>query len=127
MVQSIQSLLSGDGSSGDCAFDAILVVGGSAVEHVLDVMVSEGYHFDADGSRNFVGCFDTGAAIFDSLSLETLLFTVDQQQYLQGYVPVALATLVVTTGMALTMPFDTDGILMSGPALITSDDPPSDT
>ena len=41
--------------------------------------------------------------------------------------PVALATLVVTTGMALTMPFDTDGILMSGPALITSDDPPSDT
>ena len=127
MIESIESLLSGDVSDGDCAFDAILSSGSTPLKYILDTMASGGYYFDADGSQNYVGCFDTGTFIFDSLYQNTLLFTVDQQQYLQGYLPVALATLYVTTGMALTLPLDTDGVFMSGPALITIENPPTDT
>ena len=84
-------------------------------------------YLNDDGSANLIGSFDTSTDLFASLSTQQLAFAVDQQQFLQGYVPVAIAALYVTTGMLLNPPVETDGVLMSGPSLITKESPPSDT
>lgn len=43
-----------------------------------------------------VGTFDVNAAVISNLKAGKMLFAIDQQQYLQGYLPVVFAVLFVT-------------------------------
>ncbi|HEV2067582.1 MAG TPA: hypothetical protein VGR08_12175, partial [Thermomicrobiales bacterium] len=46
----------------------------------------------------------------------TLLFAIDQQQYLQGYLPIVLLNLYVTNANTIANP-----VLMTGPGFVTSE------
>jgi simple sugar transport system substrate-binding protein len=60
---------------------------------------------------------DTSAAILDYIQDGTIMFTMDQQPYLQGYLGVVFAYLNVTYGF--TPP---PAPLSTGPAVVTAAD-----
>jgi simple sugar transport system substrate-binding protein len=47
-------------------------------------------------SKTKVGTFDVNAAVISSIKSGKMLFAIDQQQYLQGYLPIVFAVLFVT-------------------------------
>jgi simple sugar transport system substrate-binding protein len=67
-----------------------------------------------DGSVN-VGSFDLSAGYLESVSSGEAAFAIDQQQYLQGYLPVAFLALHSEYGLV------PGGNVPSGPNLITQD------
>ena len=62
-----------------------------------------------------VGAFDTSAAMDAAIDAGTLLFMMDQQPYLQGYMPILLLTVFAYTDMTLS-----DFAIETGPHLVTS-------
>ena len=69
----------------------------------------------AMGSKAHLGCFDLSATILKAIAAGEVSFAVDQQQYLQGYLPVIFLAGYVRDGL---MP---GGDVPSGPNLITKD------
>lgn len=69
---------------------------------------------DRANSMKF-GTIDLGAAVLDALKEKKIDFGIDQQQFLQGYMPVIMLTNYIRYGIE-----PVDPILHSGPALITS-------
>jgi simple sugar transport system substrate-binding protein len=47
-------------------------------------------------AKTKVGTFDVNAAVITALKGGKMLFAIDQQQYLQGYLPVVFGMLFVT-------------------------------
>jgi simple sugar transport system substrate-binding protein len=70
---------------------------------------------DWEGEIAF-GAFDLSPEILEAIRDGRILFTVDQQQYLQGYLPIVLLTKYLETG---TLP--AGGIIATGPALVTAE------
>ena len=66
----------------------------------------------------FVGTFDTNQEIFDELVSGNLLFGIDQNPFMQGYLPVWLLTTVVHTEQSLQNTF-----IQTGPSFV--EDAPS--
>jgi simple sugar transport system substrate-binding protein len=62
------------------------------------------------------GTIDLGAAVLDALKEKKIDFGIDQQQYLQGYLPVVMLANYIRFGIE-----PADGIYHSGPSLITSE------
>lgn len=69
------------------------------------------------GSSAKVGAFDINADVLKAIQAGDILFTVDQQQYLQGYLPIAMLVLyhdnLNTVGGGMPV--------LTGPAFITKD------
>jgi len=65
-----------------------------------------------------IGSFNTNDAIYSALKKGKLLFGIDQQPYLQGYLPVPLLTFAVTTKQSFL-----DHDIKTGPKFVIS--PPS--
>ncbi len=64
-----------------------------------------------------VGGFDITSELIDAIEVGDVLFTVDQQQYLQGYIPVLLMFLEVTNKNTLG-----GGLpILTGPGFVTQD------
>lgn len=69
------------------------------------------------GSKAKIGAFDINTGVLGAVKDGSILFTVDQQQYLQGYLPIAMLVLyhdnLNTVGGGLPV--------LTGPAFITKD------
>ena len=73
----------------DPSIDAVLGVGPVIAVSALNAS-------DAAGRDLFIGGFDITPEIIDAIEAGTIAFTVDQQQYLQGYLPIVLMFLQAT-------------------------------
>ena len=72
---------------------------------------------DALGRDLTIGGFDITPELLDAVEAGDVLFTVDQQQYLQGYIPVILMFLEVTNSNTLG-----GGLpILTGPGFVTAD------
>lgn len=95
---------------GDKSYDSILALDPSVAVASLAGMK------DA-GSTAKLGTFDISKDVLNSIKSGDILFTVDQQQYLQGYLPIALLVLhhdnLNTLGGGQPV--------LTGPAFITKD------
>lgn len=94
----------------DPTIDGIFSIGsccGPAMVAVRDQIGdrANGMHF---------GTIDLGAQVLDALAAGTIDFGIDQQQFLQGYMPVIMLTNYIRYGIE-----PADPILHSGPALVT--------
>ena len=72
---------------------------------------------DALGRDLTIGGFDLTPELLDAIEAGDIVFTVDQQQYLQGYIPIILLYLEVTNSNTLG-----GGLpILTGPGFVTSD------
>ena len=95
--------------------DGVLAAGSISCHPILD------YRKESGGSFK-LGCFDFSEKMKTGLEETALLFGIDQQQYLQGYVPVALLAIQATTKNALAKNVQ-NGIqewIKTGPGFIDS-------
>ncbi len=60
--------------------------------------------------------FDLSPDVLSAIEQGTMLFAIDQQQYLQGYLPIVLMTLYRTNLNTIANP-----VLMTGPGFVTKD------
>jgi simple sugar transport system substrate-binding protein len=91
--------------------DTVMALGASLAGEPAVAAVEES---GRSGSVN-VGSFDLSASFLQSVADGKAAFAIDQQQYLQGYLPVAFLALQAKFGL---MP---GGNVPSGPNLITSE------
>lgn len=95
----------------DDAIDTVMALGASlAGEPAVAAVKAVG----GVGSIN-VGSFDLSAGFLESVAAGDAAFAIDQQQYLQGYLPVAFLALHAQYGLV------PGGNVPSGPNLITAD------
>lgn len=102
--ETIEEMVGVDGS-----WDGIgLLAGGQRIlHHLIEV---QAHHPDVK-----IGSFDTSDKLYETLKDQRVLFGVDQNSYLQGYLPVALLTWRVSTNQALF-----DRVAETGPDLVTA-------
>ncbi|WP_083441384.1 sugar ABC transporter substrate-binding protein [Nitriliruptor alkaliphilus] len=63
--------------------------------------------------------FDLSPEVLEAVADETMLFAIDQAQYLQGYLPIVLLTKYLETG---ALPLGSvDRVILTGPQLVTAD------
>jgi len=93
------------GESGSWKGVGILAGGTNLLPHVFKV---QEIHSDVK-----VGVFDTSPELYEGLEDKRLLFGIDQNSYLQGYLPVALLTWYAHTRQKLV-----DQVLESGPDFV---------
>src|SRR2546430_11510773 len=60
--------------------------------------------------------FDLSSQVLQAIKNGQMLFAIDQQQYLQGYLPIVLLTLYRTNLNTVT-----NDVIMTGPGLVTKD------
>ena len=60
--------------------------------------------------------FDLSPEVLDAVEKGDMLFAIDQQQYLQGYLPIVMLTLYKENLNTIANP-----ILMTGPGFVTKD------
>jgi simple sugar transport system substrate-binding protein len=60
--------------------------------------------------------FDLSSDVLNAIQKEQMLFAIDQQQYLQGYLPIVLLTLYKTNLNTIA-----NDVLMTGPGYVTQD------
>lgn len=96
---------------GDETIDALLTLGPAAIQPALNALREE-----SAGGRVRLGAFDLSPETLDAIEAGDLLFAIDQQQYLQGYLPVLLLTLKLRNENRLA-----HDILRTGPDFITQE------
>lgn len=90
--------------------NGLMGLGSTAGEAAIDAAGA------VDGDRDIqVATFDLSPPIIRSIRDGDMLFTVDQQQYLQGYLPVVMLTLYNQYGVI------PQGEIATGPAFVTRD------
>ncbi len=104
--QRIQATLRSDPS-----IDAILTLGPAAVVPALRAVEEVG----ATG-RLRLGAFDLSPETLDAVASGDLAFAIDQQQYLQGYLPVVLLALYVRNANTVA-----NEVLRTGPDFVTAE------
>ena len=62
------------------------------------------------------GEFDLSPDVLKAIAAGDMLFAIDQQQYLQGYLPIVLLTLYATNLNTIANP-----VLMTGPGFVTQE------
>jgi simple sugar transport system substrate-binding protein len=92
----------------DPAIDGMLMLGTPAVVPALRAVE------EAAPGRVRLATFDVSPDVLDAIEGGTMLFAIDQQQYLQGYLPVVLLTLYHRN--ANTFP---EAVLPTGPGFVT--------
>jgi len=94
----------------DPRLDGMLALGPAGADPALAALRATG----RAGSVSF-GTFDLTPRVLQALQAGDLLFAIDQQQYLQGYLPVVLLVKYLETG---TLPGGGD-IIRTGPGFVT--------
>lgn len=109
---------------GSCP-DLVLVAGASAMETTLQALDRNGCSSSSEGT--LVGVFDTSFNVYSAIVQKKVLFAVNQQQYLQGALPVILAATFLTTGERLAPSSENPfGIYSSGPRIVALENIPTD-
>lgn len=63
-----------------------------------------------------IATFDLSPEVLTAIQDGTMLFAIDQQQYMQGYLPIVLLKLYATNGNTIANP-----VLMTGPGFVTAE------
>jgi ABC-type sugar transport system substrate-binding protein len=84
-----------------CPYSVVQVANARVLE--LALAAFDGFLADCTG-KSVLGTFDSSKAVYDGIVQGKVVVGVSQQNYLQGAIPVLLATLFVTTGQALQPP-----------------------
>ncbi|MCA9860464.1 MAG: sugar ABC transporter substrate-binding protein [Thermomicrobiales bacterium] len=95
----------------DETIDGILTLGPTGAAPALAALTDSGQL----GEMN-LATFDLSPEVLDAIEAGEMLFAIDQQQYLQGYLPVVLLTLYNTNLNTIANP-----VLMTGPGFVTQD------
>jgi len=88
--------------------EGILALGPAAAEPIMQALEELGLL-----GKIKLATFDLSPAVLQALAEGKMLFAIDQQQYLQGYLPVVFLTLNAEYGL---MPA---GVVMTGPGFVT--------
>jgi simple sugar transport system substrate-binding protein len=97
----------------DPSIDGILTLGPSVAKPALDAV-------GASGKKIHLATFDLSADVLTAIKDGKMDFAIDQQQYLQGYLPI-----VILTNYAETRNLPTgngEGLIMTGPGFVTQKD-----
>lgn len=97
--------------TGDSTIDGILTLGPTGAAPALAALQDSGQL----GTMK-IATFDLSPDVLDAIEAGNMLFAIDQQQYLQGYLPVVLLTLYNTNLNTIANP-----VLMTGPGFVTKD------
>lgn len=95
----------------DCPYDAVLI----ASETVLDVVLQAS---KCDQNVHPIATFGSSKNVFDAIAQRKLAFSIAEQSFLQGALPVLLASLYATTGQRIVPPSTQTHIYKSGPKII---------
>jgi simple sugar transport system substrate-binding protein len=96
----------------DPSIDGILTLGTTGAEPTLQAL-----HDLGRAGEVFFGTFDLSPSVLEAVRDGATLFAIDQQQYLQGYLPIVLLTKYTETG---TMPGGGHPI-PTGPSFVTAE------
>lgn len=96
----------------DPSIDAVLVLGAIAADPALAALELSGRE---DSVR--LATFDLSPSVLEAIAEGDVLFAIDQQQYLQGYLPIVFLTKYLETG---TLPGGGQPIA-TGPGFVTRD------
>jgi len=97
----------------DPTIDGILTLGPSVAKPALDAVT-------ASGKQIHLATFDLSADVLTAIKDGKMDFAIDQQQFLQGYLPI-----VILTNYAETKNLPTgngEGLIMTGPGFVTQKD-----
>jgi simple sugar transport system substrate-binding protein len=97
--------------SADDTINGILTLGPTGAAPTLAALEESGQL----GSIN-LATFDLSPEVLDAIEAGNMLFAIDQQQYLQGYLPIVLLTLYNTNLNTIANP-----VLMTGPGFVTQE------
>lgn len=90
----------------DPSIDGVLTLGPTAAEPVLQAL---------EGRRGVTfGTFDLSPAVLTALSQKRMAFAIDQQQWLQGYLPIVILNNYVKYGL-----LPANKVIMTGPGFVT--------
>lgn len=90
--------------------DAVLTLGPTSAHPTLAALDAESL-----SGELFFGTFDLSGEIADAIKADVISFAIDQQPYLQGYMPVVILTNLTRYGVLPS------GHMNSGPGFITKD------
>jgi simple sugar transport system substrate-binding protein len=96
----------------DATIDGLLTLGPSAAKPALDAVA-------ASGKTIHLATFDLSADVLTAIKDGKMDFAIDQQQFIQGYLPI-----VIITNYAETRNLPTgngQGLVMTGPGFVTKD------
>ena len=97
----------------DPSIDGLLTLGPSVAKPALDAVA-------ASGKQVHLATFDLSADVLTAIKDGKMDFAIDQQQFLQGYLPI-----VILTNYAETKNLPTgngEGLIMTGPGFVTQKD-----
>ena len=97
--------------SADATIDSIFTLGPTGAAPALQVLTSEGLL-----GKMLLATFDLSPDVLQAISDGNVLFAIDQQQYLQGYLPIVYLTLYKSN-------LNTPGniLIPTGPGFVTKD------
>lgn len=91
--------------------DSILTLGPTGAAPALAALTEDGLLGDIN-----LATFDLSPEVLEAIRDGDMLFAIDQQQYLQGYMPILLLTLYNTNLNTIA-----NDVLMTGPGLVTQE------
>ena len=97
--------------SADESIDGMLTLGPTGAAPALDALEAAGA-----GDRVEIATFDLSPDVLEAIAAGDMLFAIDQQQYLQGYLPIVLLTLYATNLNTIANP-----VLQTGPGFVTQE------
>ena len=97
----------------DPTIDGILTLGPSVAGPALAAVA-------ASGKPIHLATFDLSADVLTAIKDGKMDFAIDQQQFLQGYLPIVILTNYAETRNLPTG--DGTGLIMTGPGFVTKDD-----
>jgi simple sugar transport system substrate-binding protein len=97
--------------SADPDINGMLSLGPTAAEPALEALRST----DQLGTIQ-LATFDLSPDVLEAIAAGDMLFAIDQQQYMQGYLPIVLLTLYATNLNTIANP-----VLMTGPGFVTQE------
>ncbi len=100
--------------SSDPSIDGLLTLGPSVADPALAAIESQG----RTGSVH-LATFDLSASVLTAIKDGKMDFGIDQQQYLQGYLPIVILTMYAETRNLPTG--NGSGLVMTGPGFVTKD------
>ena len=105
--------------------DGIMTLGAAAAAPILKALKQEGlvaetqsrnHHPSRDRREIKLATFDLSPAVLKAIDAGEILFAIDQQPYLQGYLPIVMLTLYNTNANALA-----EDVILTGPGFVTQD------
>ncbi len=97
--------------SADQEIDGILTLGPTGAAPALEALNASGA-----GERVQLATFDLSPEVLEAIRDGNMLFAVDQQQYLQGYLPIVLLTLNATNLNTIA-----NEVVQTGPGFVTQE------